>query len=331
MHSDRNLKSKEDGGAIYLTNNSVLTSTSTKLGYSSSGYENTAVDGGGIFCEDSTINSTNSFVRYNTASRYGGGIYLLNCTLNATNFTAKGNTASNHGGAIYADESEITLGTGTTNCTGNDCISYFEDNSVTSNSGGGALYSEDGSYTINQTSFTQNSGYLGGAIYQTHTGATSSGTINNTLFNSNTVSGPSGAAIRVYRGDFTLKHSTVAGNSGAPAVSSATPDNISIYNSIISNNSDGGFDGNITNSSCNIDQSGNVGTVINPLFVSLTDKDYHLQESSPAIDSCSTVGLSTDLEGKHRPIKGKYDMGAFEYGTYFPWCLILPVLMNSSR
>jgi hypothetical protein len=54
---------------------------------------------------------------------------------------------------------------------------------------------------------------------------------------------------------------------------------------------------------------------VNPLFVSVGAKDYHLQSSSPAINAGYdlTGVVSDDYEGNSRPQGAGYDIGAFEY------------------
>jgi hypothetical protein len=49
-----------------------------------------------------------------------------------------------------------------------------------------------------------------------------------------------------------------------------------------------------------------------PGWVDQENGDYHLQRSSPCIDSGTGTLVTTDFDGKLRPL-GRYDMGAFEF------------------
>lgn len=54
----------------------------------------------------------------------------------------------------------------------------------------------------------------------------------------------------------------------------------------------------------------------NDLFVNPAGHDYRLKAGSLAIDAGTTLAdVTTDLEGKARPIGAAFDMGAYEYGT----------------
>lgn len=54
----------------------------------------------------------------------------------------------------------------------------------------------------------------------------------------------------------------------------------------------------------------------NDLFVNPAAHDYRLKAGSPAIDAGTTLAdVTTDLEGKARPIGAAFDIGAYEYGT----------------
>jgi len=49
------------------------------------------------------------------------------------------------------------------------------------------------------------------------------------------------------------------------------------------------------------------------MFVNKAGANFHLQASSPAIDSGATAPVNYDLENKLRPVGSDYDMGAYEY------------------
>jgi hypothetical protein len=49
-----------------------------------------------------------------------------------------------------------------------------------------------------------------------------------------------------------------------------------------------------------------------PLFVSRTTGDFHLQSTSPALDKGVDLGLTTDLGGNARLVGAGYDIGAYE-------------------
>jgi hypothetical protein len=66
---------------------------------------------------------------------------------------------------------------------------------------------------------------------------------------------------------------------------------------------------------------GNAGTLIgsnlvnvNPLFVNPTAGDFHLQSTSPAINTATPVSIvTTDFDRNARPQGGAYDFGAYEF------------------
>jgi len=73
--------------------------------------------------------------------------------------------------------------------------------------------------------------------------------------------------------------------------------------------------GTITSSN-NICSSTNTGCSLfsDPRFVNAATNDFHLQASSPAIDSGLILpGVTTDFDGVSRPQGSAYDIGAYEY------------------
>ncbi|HEX8926484.1 MAG TPA: choice-of-anchor D domain-containing protein [Terriglobales bacterium] len=51
---------------------------------------------------------------------------------------------------------------------------------------------------------------------------------------------------------------------------------------------------------------------VDPLFVSASNGNFHLQSGSPAIDAGTTVQLASDFDGVLRPQGTAYDLGAYE-------------------
>ena len=52
-----------------------------------------------------------------------------------------------------------------------------------------------------------------------------------------------------------------------------------------------------------------------PMFINVSEKNFHLQENSPAINKGSSNDApAEDYDGNPRPLGGDYDIGAFEYG-----------------
>jgi hypothetical protein len=172
---------------------------------------------------------------------------------------------------------------------------------------------------MSQTYLHHNVAYSGGAIYQT--GSLSSSTISNSLLHHNTVTYPLGAGIRRAGGTFNLVHVTITDNSGGAGFSGQAD---SVSNTIAWESGVNGFTLPPLSYACNIDNGGNAGPALNPMFVNPgAGQNYHLQAGSPAVDACLT-GEPVDLENYPRPMGAGYNMGAFEnieYPIYLPLIL----------
>lgn len=312
-----------DGGGIYLTNSAILQGDSLRIGSEDTILGNHALNGAGIYAITSTIDIAGSQIYNNISEENGGGIYLDSSDLQATNCSLKYNQAKVHGGAVAAFDSFVTIDADFDSCDpGLVVCSAISENVADSDpddyGNGGGIYNDGSEIYLDHTIISENSANLGGAIYQIKSDAYSQ--VENSLLYRNSVTGDKGAGIRIYQGYFHGEHMTLVNNSGANAIYTSGSDNIEIFNSIIWGNPDGGFAGPTPIFGCNIDQEGIVGAVSDPLFLDPgAGDDYHLNLGSPAINACTT-GLPIDLDARHRPLNGLFDMGAYESSAmiYFP-------------
>ena len=181
------------GGAIYISNNAVLTFNGTNNFVNNSAKRN----GGAIYAKTNislTFIGTNNFSN-NLAGVNGGAIYTLDNVvlvfIGTNDFI--GNSADNNGGAIYTTGNTVLTFIGTNNFIGNHVNGYYSGD-------GGAIYTLDhGVLSFNGTNnFINNSGSIGGAIRaSTNISLTFNGT-NNFINNSAEVG--SGAISISYNG-----------------------------------------------------------------------------------------------------------------------------------
>ena len=95
----------ENGGAIY-TKAHLNIGDSEKLDKTPKFNSNTAVNGGTIYIDKTTLNINTVLIQNNKATN-GAGIYLVESTLNIAGGKFEGNEASDNGGVIYATTDNI--------------------------------------------------------------------------------------------------------------------------------------------------------------------------------------------------------------------------------
>ena len=293
----------DSGGAIYAVDSPSVQLDGVDLGTDPTGNQATAGNGGAIYVNNSTLDVDNCTFRNGRATGHGGAIAAFNSTVDIqASFTALGREMG---------DGAAPLATGC-NPSAGPCSAFYAntaDSDANTVGSGGALYLSESALTLDYTHLFKNSSYTGGALYQA--GAAATADVRNTLIYSNTVTLALGAGIRASGGAMTVTHTTLANNVGGAGYSQASTTSRA-YNSIAWGNGVGGFLGTFAAASCNIDQSNNAGSNVDPRFISPgAGEDYHLQSDSPAIDACVS-GLTPDLDNVARPVGDNYDMGAYE-------------------
>jgi predicted outer membrane repeat protein len=240
----------------------------------------------------------------------GGAILLKTGTVLATTgVTFSGNGTTGGGGAIYAQVGGAITATADT----------FSSNSSGGTANGGAILGL-GTTTVSRSTFTGNTGDLGGAIA---VGPVGNLAVVNSTFTANSASS-FGNAIKNF-GTATVESSTLSGNPSSTsdgAVSSTGT--ITLQNTIVANSTpancstvgpvtDGGHNISWPDTSCpglNVDP--NVGPLANNGGPTRT---MALPPGSPALDGVPATGAGcppTDQRGVSRPQGPGCDVGAYE-------------------
>jgi predicted outer membrane repeat protein len=245
----------------------------------------------------------------NAAGGLGGGMYIDDCDPTIINCTFSSNSA-NDGGGIYMD--------GVCNPTITNCLFTGD----TASSFGGAIFLLWGNLEITNCRFTSNSASVaGGAIIMFWGG---SPVITNCLFAGNTSA--AGGAIWIVQDTWpVITNSTFTGNSDTSsnhgdAIGQGMPGGLlTINNCILWGDTGSGWE--ITAAPVSVTysnvQGGYTGTGnidADPLFVNAAGSDFHLQATSPCIDTGSNAdvpgGITVDFEGDARIIDGDGDSNA---------------------
>ena len=250
---------------------------------SEAGAETTVIDGndaGSVvwFNSGETENSVlESFTIRNGNSYDGGGVFCGNSTSpKITNCTILGNRVDHNGGGISCYSS----------ATINNCV--ILENYARYSGGGIGCWDGATPSIINCLIFGNTTDNKGGGIFNIDD---SSAMVIHCTISANTATYGAG----IYSGGArpTITNCIVWENHLSEIWATGSPTPIVTFSNI-----EGGY--------------GGVGNIdADPLFIG--DGDYHLYLSSPCVDSGTDAGVYEDIEGRTRPLRSGFDMGAYEY------------------
>ncbi len=194
------------------------------------------------FAAGPTVNLSGLTIANGSSIAGGAGLYIINSTVNISNTNFISNSApGSYAGAIVAGGGNLTVITST--FTGNSAYQ------------GGAIFNNNTAITITHSTFSNNSASdAGGAVYN-YTVSGSGFIIENSTFYNNTAG--SGGAV-VNSSVITLRNSTIYGNTGITATGGITnTSGTTIFqNTIVANNTGGNCakdTGILSNGGYNID------------------------------------------------------------------------------
>lgn len=290
-------------------------------------------------CCGSSLSLEHVEILSNTAGSQGGGIWTCTSTMSVVDSTFRNNVATgNYGGAIYACDgarvnmmgSNIAANSGSSG--GGLALQYnaratvdqtsIYANGTTGGAAGGVGVWDGSTLTMTRSIMRDNDSVSqGGALHlaSEHDRAT----LVNSLVVGNVGVDDSGSALDNW-GSLTLLHTTVADNpcGGSDLCSGGVsnrhlPAQLTVTNSIIAGHDHG--DLNCDQGSCTVTYSdiaddvwpGQGNIAADPDFVNRSNGDYHLQETSLAIDAGTRYDAPPDdLDGYARDAAP--DMGAYE-------------------
>ena len=343
---------EDDGGGIYLNRSDAMLSGNTIAA-------NTAQPFGGGLClwrSDATLSGNT--VTSNTA-RYGGGMHLDQSDATLSGNTLTFNTAYDRGGGLYvygnssATLSGNTLTSNTADCGGGMYIyqstATLSGNTLTSNTadygGGMYLFQSDATLTSNLVADNQAS--------STGSGLYIKGSLSDLLHTTIACNGSAEASAELSRalaevGSAELTAGSSGDGSGVYATNSGLIySTVALTNTIVVSHTVGitvtaGSTATLeatlwgTDTWANATDWDGAGTIItgivnlwgDPAFVDPKAGDYHIGPGSAAIDAGVNAGVTTDIDGRPRPMGDGFDIGADEY---FPvvGVIYLPLMLRS--
>ena len=325
-----------DNGISTLADTRIFDSTGSVLSGDFNGDDKVTGSGSTLSISDNTENAYH--------------VVVFNQNPSATTidgFTIKGGNA---------DDINFGIVAGVTRTNGAGMVAYLSPFSIISNitftenrtiQNGGGLFLRFSSANISNTIFNKNIAAFGGGLYTTSSGSSISAVIVNSIFHDNKSEGNgfvSGSAIFSNAGNIEINNSVITRNhsnntnTGGASIANFNAVALSIYNSILWDNTIGNTSGNadidieinssttvvITVANCLTEFYGTNGVdgIIrnqNPLFIDAANENFALQAGSPVIDAGDNTkvptGITTDILGNQRIFNTTVDMGAYEFGS----------------
>ena len=296
-------KQTVQGGVLAITveDNSLaavavsnLTIKNGRSGESGGGFSFLHTNTLGITALRVTLNLSDIITENNATDGSGSGIYIADnntdggTIVNISACQVLDNSSLDNGGGVY-----IQTGLGDITLVNN----IFAGNTVANGNGGGAFISGGGgaNITLTNNTITANTAENnnGGGIFLTLTDGSSQLNIyNNIIYNNNNVAGGSGEDLYIENPN---------GNT------------VNIYNTDFNSVENAGFYISNNTKLNNID---NINA--NPEFEDVGNNNFHLKDSSPAINAGNNSALHLpdyDIDGSERVQDGTVDMGAYESTT----------------
>ena len=268
-------------GAVFTSGNGGAFNSLGSLTISASTITgNSALNGGAIINQGTSLVVKNSIISNNTTAGFGGGINNYNGgAISISNSTISGNSATNGGGGIINTNSNLTI-----------TDSVFTGNLSTTSNGAGVLNTNSNSFlTISGSTFSNNTARNGGALFNN-----GNATINSSTLSGN-INAVKGAGIyNDITGVLTITDSTISNNSstgnGGGIFNQGSSLNIS--KSTISGNTSTANGGGVSNNSAG------------PVTIS-----YSMISTNSAVNGGGIFNLGTSLTLSNSTISGNSASG----------------------